>query len=577
MPSSATRRTWLRIQAVYKSFPENVRLIVSTSCLATLAALGAIAFMEAIHFIFDEIYLNKTIQSNPLHFAIGSFIAITAAALISGWLLFAYCPQASGSGVPQVKAGFWKELGFIRFREVWVKFIGGIIGIAGGMSLGREGPSVFVGGGLASCTAGALGTNRRARRPALIIGSAAALAAAFNTPMAAVAFALEEVIKDFGSRLVGRVMLAAVLGALAVHALVGPQPSFLLPKINEPRWTVYPLAILAAILGALMGVIFQKGVMKLRPRFKQQKKLPNWLMPCMGAWVTWFLGVGVFLLSGKVGVFGLGYGDMSNAMQTDIALWIAALLLVTKLIATIACYATGGCGGIFSPSLFFGAMAGFVIGGIFQNWMGLQHDEKILLAAVGMCSCFGAVVHAPWSALLIVFEMTHSFSIIPALIIGSLVGQGVTHLLARINFYDEILEQDGHILHTVAPPRTLNDWQDLPLVTIASKRPVVITDWSAESLSAMLIQHPYNMFPARTEDGLRCVSRVELEAAVKENRQPSTEQVGIARPEQVVREISDIFIQTRSGMILIIDPETDQVTGLLTLHDILRAQAALME
>ncbi len=566
-----------RVEPLIQKLPEDARAVLLTTLLAVTAAGGAVAFMSVVNVGFETFFLRPEFKDSPGKFLLVSFAVITGASLLTGWLLAAFCPQAAGSGVPQAKSAFWKEFGVVNFREVWVKFVAGAVSIGGGLSLGREGPSVFMGSGLASCLAGSLGISRRARRSALIIGATSALAAAFNTPMAAVAFALEEVIKDFSSRLLGRALLAAMLGALVVHGLIGPQPAFALPEISEPRWRVYPLVVLVGALGALVAAAFQQGSLKLRAYCKGQKRLPGWFLPCLGGWCTWLLGAGVYLATGKVAVFGLGYGDLSEALQSDLVLAVALTFLVTKLLATIACYATGGCGGIFSPSLFLGAMAGFGVAGVFESWWGLNHPEKILLAAVGMCACFGATVRAPWSALLIVFEMTHSFGIIPALLLSTLVSQGLSRVFGSENFYDAILMQDGHSLHVVAPPRTLNDWQDLKLETITNRRPVIVRDWTPEMLRGLLANHPYRLFPALRDGKLGIVSRDALFESLKVNAPAVVQEAAVARPDQAIREISELFIRAPSGMILTVAPATGEVVGLLTLHDILRAQAALQE
>lgn len=574
---SLLHRLFARLQPLTARLPANAREYLLTILLAGVASAGTIAFMLVLNYLFDLFYLRQALQGDPWRFAGISFAAITGASLFSGWLLFRYAPKAAGSGVPDVKAAFWKELGFLEFRPVWVKFVAGTVGIGGGLSLGREGPSVFLGAGLSSCLAGLFGAPRRARRSALIIGSSAALAAAFNAPIAAIAFALEEVIKDFSSRLLGRTMLAALVGALCVHAAVGAQPAFSLPEIAEPHFLIYPLVCLVSLGAALAGVAFQQGTLYLRPRLRAQTKIPRWLLPTVGGWIAWALGVGVYLLTGKVAVFGLGYHDLSEALQHDLAFHVALALLVTKLASTVICYATGGCGGIFSPTLFLGAMAGFVIGGAMGDWFGLTHSEKILLAAVGMCGCFGATVRAPWSALMIVFEMTHDFSMIPALLLCTFIAQGTARLFGSQNFYDAVLEQDGHVLHTVAPPRTLNDWQDLHLYTIANKRPVVLRDWSPEAVRKLLGAYPYQRFPAVRDGKAFIAAREELEAALAEGREPAPREAVVARPDQAIREISEMFMRTPFGMILLGDPESGEIVGLLTLHDILRAQAALQE
>jgi CIC family chloride channel protein len=142
--------------------------------------------------LFSLTYVRFAARSK-VFFALSSFALIMATSLLVGFLLNKLAPEPAGSGIPQVKSAYWKELGFLPFLSTLVKFAAGMLSIGGGSSLGREGPSVFIGSGVASNVGGLLGTPRRERRAPTLMGASAGLAAAFNTPMAAITFAIEEV------------------------------------------------------------------------------------------------------------------------------------------------------------------------------------------------------------------------------------------------------------------------------------------------------------------------------------------------------------------------------------------------
>ena len=165
---------------------------------------------------------------------------------------------------------------------------------------------------------------------------------------------------------------------------------------------------------------------------------------------------------------------MSSALAGDVGWQLAAVLLGAKFIATFTCYGFGGCGGIFSPTLFFGGMTGVVVAGLVNLQWPVAQADIVTLAVVGMSACLGAVVWAPVTGILIVFEMTHQFSLVPALMIAALVSQAVSRKMNRENFYDALLTQDGHQLEHVRPPRGLQGWQQLPVSAIANFRPVVV-------------------------------------------------------------------------------------------------------
>jgi len=172
--------------------PDRLRLPLLTAIYGIIGGLVAVAFMESIHWLFDGGWAWLTALS-PARFLVASFIVIVTSSLAAGVLMSSICPSAAGSGIPQLKTAYWNDMGLIPFRAVFVKFIGGIIALVGGASLGREGPTVFVASGLASNLAGWLGIDRRKRRRAAAAGTAAGLAAAFNTPLAAISFVLEEI------------------------------------------------------------------------------------------------------------------------------------------------------------------------------------------------------------------------------------------------------------------------------------------------------------------------------------------------------------------------------------------------
>src|SRR5204863_3015822 len=182
-------------------------------------------------------------------------------------------------------------------------FIAGVISIGGGQSLGREGPTVQIGSNLASSVAGLLGVAKQKRRGASAAGAAAGLAAAFNAPLASVAFVLEEIIGDLNSRALGSVLLASVIVAFVVHAFIGAQPAFALPPIAEPSWRVYLLMPVAAGFAALTGLLFQRGALGLRVRAKKVQFIPRWLHPLVGGLITWAAGTAIFATTGRLGVF----------------------------------------------------------------------------------------------------------------------------------------------------------------------------------------------------------------------------------------------------------------------------------
>ncbi len=558
-----------------QKIPRQTRSILLTCIYGLVAGGAAVLFQLAMNGLFSATYGRLAHQSHA-RFLIGTFCVIVVTSLLVGFLLNYFCAEASGSGIPQLKAAFWKDFGVVSWRVVWVKFLGGALSVGGGCALGREGPSVQLAGGLASNVGGLLGEAKQKRRTAAAAGAAAGLAAAFNTPLAAMTFVLEEVIGDLNSRLLGRILLASVIGALVVHGAIGAQPAFKLGHVSASSLNVYWLTPLVAVVASLVGVAFQKWTMFLRVR-RSKIPLPAWTRPAIGGVITWVLGSAVFLQTGRLGVFSLGYPDLSAALNDDLGWKLAGIFVLTKLIATVSCYGFGGCGGIFSPLLFLGGMAGYCLAGGCAHFVHLNADDRIVLAVVGMSSCLGAVVRAPVTGILIVFEMTHEFSIVPALMIGALISQAISLRMCHHSFYDEILVQDGHKLEHVIPPRDLRSWQQLPVSTIANFNPVSVNPDDPANVAESLRAHPYNAFPAlRDGKPIGMLRRAEAASALAEAREVRIDRAVFGSPTQSVRELQVLLIESPTHVVLL-QNEEGRMLGLVTLHDLLRAQAAAAE
>ena len=483
-------------------------------------------------------------------------------------------PSAAGSGIPQLKFAFWQDFGFVRLKTVVVKLLAGLLHVGGGLSLGREGPSIHIAGGVASQLSSALGIPKQRRQRPAAAGAAAGLAAAFNTPLAAITFVLEEIVQDLNSRLVGSIILASVLGAFVVHAIIGRNPAFVLPQLEGSTWRAYVGVPVAAAFASLVGIGFQRATMRLRLRTKNFDALPRWMHPLMGGLTVWALGVLVFTWSGHLGVFGLGYDDLTALLHRRIPWLLVMALLGAKWVATVACYGSGGCGGIFSPLLFLGAMAGATVAGVLVHIFPITPDGQTLLAIVGMSACLSAVVRAPFTSILIVFEMTHQFSLVPALMIGALVSEAFARGLTKENFYDEVLTQDGIVLVHVIPPRDLRSWQAYPVSAIANFHPVMLDSLEPEKMKAVLEKNQFKRFPVvEGERLIGCLTRQEALAAIAQGRAPALEKAVTCRRSFTIGEVSRLLIEAPGGFVVLVAGE--KPAGIITLHDLLRAEATL--
>jgi len=557
--------------------PRRARSVFLTTAAGLVAGLLTVAFQAAMSGLFTA-GIKSFSHLSFTYFAVASLIVIVTTAFISGWLMNSFCPEAAGSGIPQLKVAMWKDFGYVKFRVVWVKFIAGVLQIGGGSSMGREGPSVQLAGAAGSNLVGFLGEPKQRRRLGAATGAAAGLAAAFNTPLAAVTFVLEELIGDLNSRLLGSVLLAGVLGAMITHGILGPQPAFTLAPLGESDWHGYVLVPVVALLATVVGILFQKWSLWLRPVRKQFKPGLRWMGPAVGALICWALGIIIFKETGRLGVFGLGYDDLSDALAGKLVWTTAALLLGAKLLATTACYGFGGCGGIFSPTLFFGAMAGVAVAGLGAMVIPLSQNDVVMLAIVGMSATLGAVVRAPVTSILIVFEMTHQFAIVPPLMIGALVSQSLARRMVTHNFYDALLEQDGHDVERLRPLDNLRAWQEQNIKALANMKPVALNSLEPKEVERVLKTSPYNRFPVVVDGVIQGIMlREEAEEALQEKRAPKLFKAELLPPSAHLRDAQGALINSDTGMVLVEGEEPNSLGGLFTIHDLLRAQQAAVE
>jgi CIC family chloride channel protein len=370
-----------------------------------------------------------------------------------GYLLFRYFPNARGSGVPQTKAALFAREGRITLRTVLGKFFCTSATLASGIPLGREGPSVQVGAGIASVLGRRLGMRPERVKALIPVGAAAAIAAAFNTPLAAILFSLEEILGDLQAPVLGSVVLASATSWLVLRLLLGNHPLFQVPQYQ----LVHPLefAIYAAlgVAGGLVSVVFTKLLLGIRERFLQLPQKTVWLQPVAGGLLVGLMGCFV------PQVMGVGYGYVGDVLNGRMALNLMVVLLVLKLLAVTTSYASGNAGGIFGPSLFLGAMLGGAMGAVAHHLMPVHTATPGAYALVGMGAVFAGIVRAPMTSVVMIFEMTQDYAVIVPLMISNLVSLFIASRLQRQPIYEALAVQDGIHLPTVATRHRLGRHQ----------------------------------------------------------------------------------------------------------------------
>lgn len=430
---TARRKTWripiLERVAILQEREEQVFLVLAL-VIGALTGLVVVAFIVLTERVGMRLYPADSASWRRILFPIGGSLAM-------GYLLYRYFSNARGSGVPQTKAALYARDGRILLRTVFGKFFCTSATLASGIPLGREGPSVQVGAGIGSVLGRFLGLRPEKVKALIPVGASAAIAAAFNTPLAAVLFSLEEVIGDLNAPVLGSVVLASATAWLVLRALLGNNPLFKVPQyqlVHPAEFAVYGVL---GIAGGVVSVAFTKLLLSMRQWFLTLPKKTLWFQPVAGGVVVGLLGWFV------PQVLGVGYGYVGDSLNGKMALYLMALLVPLKLVAVTTSYASGNAGGIFGPALFIGAMLGGCVGTLAHDLFPAHTATSGAYALVGMGAAFAGIVRAPMTSVLMIFEMTQNYAVIVPLMIANLVSLFISSRLQRTPIYEALAIQDG--------------------------------------------------------------------------------------------------------------------------------------
>ena len=409
---------------------EDQVFLVLALVIGALTGLTVVAFILLTERAGMRLYPVGAARWRSLVFPVGGSLGI-------GYLLYRYFPYARGSGVPQTKAALFARGGRITMGTIIGKFFCTSATLASGIPLGREGPSVQVGAGIASVLGRRVGLRPERVKALLPVGAAAAVAAAFNTPLAAVLFSLEEIVGDLHAPVLGSVVLASATSWMVLRLLLGNNPLFKVPQYQLIHPLEFAIYAVLGVAGGLVSAAFTKILLGIRERFLRFPKKTVWFQPVAGGLMVGLMGWFV------PQVLGVGYGYVGDVLKGNMALTLMLLLLVLKLLAVTVSYSSGNAGGIFGPSLFIGAMLGGVIGTVAHRLLPAYTATAGAYALVGMGAVFAGIVRAPMTSVLMIFEMTQDYAVIVPLMISNLVSLFVSSRLQRQPIYDALAVQDG--------------------------------------------------------------------------------------------------------------------------------------
>lgn len=552
--------------------PNEGRLFVIISIvIGVLAGTAVVGYHFLIAAIFDKIYWRGIEQSLLWK----RLVFPTLGALFGGALLLRW-HDARGSGVNQVRISLLAHDAQMSVRGTVGKFLASGVAIGCGLPLGPEDPAIHIGGGVASALGRWIALSKKRLQELIPVGAAAGLAAAFNTPITAVIFTLEEIVGDINAPMLGSTVLAAVIAVMIRRAAIGSQPLFTVPQYSFSHASELLLFAFLGLFGGVASAGFTQLVAWLRGRLGRiPRRGPIDMITVSGGFVAGALA----LLAPRI--LGVGYSTVSDALNGQLVLKVLLLLFALKVLATAIAFSSGNSGGLFAPSLFIGAMLGGAVGTIGARYFPSQILSPGTYALVGMGATFAGIIRAPITSFFMIFEVTQDYQIMLPVMIANMISYAVAEVLHHEPIFDVLARQDG-----IRLPRKEDRQLQTLTNTDAMRQPTIQLD-AREPISSALARVPPNMEAfVVTDNGLLAgvVTRTSLrQAASEESGSAPVGAIAVLREQYLAypdETLARSLEKLRQGAVLVpvvsrLQP--DHLLGVVEASDVLRAYRIAVE
>ena len=564
---------WTRIVSwlEQRDWDEGTQLMLFALGIGAASALGVVAFYRSIDFAYAFLVTFIGDRLDPL--ARGFYRPLlTALALWIAWAIVRWARVPDGQTVPDVQLSVAKRGGVVQVRPVLFRTLAAVVTLAGGGSAGSEGPTAVLGSAIGSATGRALRFQPRRLKILVGCGAAAGISAAFNAPFAGAFFALEEVLGSFSIGAFSPVVIASVVAAITVRPFLGSHPAFHIPPYGSIRPA--SIVLLYPVLGVACGLA---SAMYSRVYFRiadlLQRIKPLWLRPLLGG-----LAVGLLVYLGGGALEGTGHLAIPLQIFGGLSWYLLIAFALAKALATSITLGSGGSGGLFTPTLFVGAAFGSGIGVLAKDLLPHFGLHPQAWGLVGMAGLVAGTVHAPITAIFMVFEMTNDYNLVPPLMIVSVIAYATARRFAKHGLYDGWLARRGeHLAHgadrAIMHRLVVRDVMNVKPVTVApeAKLSAVIAATSETRMTAI---------PVVDGDGMLqgVITFAELRLALLDRGElaPLLVAADLAEPTEVARA-SDT-LQTALGqlnaraadLLPIVESEAyPKLLGVLTREDVL--------
>jgi len=489
-------------------FREERLFLILSVFIGILSGLAVVCFRLAIEWSrLSLLGSGDTLSSTRL------LLVPSLAGFVIAVLVIHLFPLARGSGVNQTKAALYIYNGYIPVRTAIGKFITAALAIGSGHSLGPEDPSLQIGASIASALGRRLQLSRDRMRLIAPVGAAAGLAAAFNAPISAVLFVIEEVIGRWTAGILGSVVLSAVSSVVVMRWFLGSEPLFRIPAVRLERPSELIAYAVLGIVGGLASVAFSSGVTTLRARCRA---LPGWtryFQPAVAG-----LLIGLIAVLGAPQVMGAGYEYIDQAMHGQFTWHMLAMLAGLKIVATLLSFVSGTPGGMFAPTLFIGAMLGAAVGGAEHAVLPHLSGSPGTYALVGMGVLFAGFLRAPMTSVFMVLEVSGNYSIIVPVIVANTLAYVISRRLQPAAIFDVLTRQDGLDLPSMEEQRE----EGILRVEDAMRpvdEPVMNGEESVDrALETLVAEDAESLLVRMSPSGWSSLARPELEALIRDGK-----------------------------------------------------------
>lgn len=408
--------------------------LIFDSLLVGIAVGLVIVIHRTILLTISPIFINFYEKANKNYFLIPIvFIVLISLGFFVGTMVKKE-PMISGSGIPQVEGILTRNLKQNWLNVLFYKFVGGLICLGAGLSLGREGPSVQMGACLGEGISNKMKKLDNENKYLITSGASAGLSAAFNAPISGVMFSLEETHKNFSPLVLVSAMISSLMADFISQNFFGLTPSLYFSKLNSLPLKYYWVLIILGIVIGISGVVFSKGLLITQDLYKKLNvsKEIKCIIPFV---ITGIVGI-IFPI-----VLGGGHDLIIALKEENFSLTFLFVLIVVKFLFTFVCFGSGAPGGIFFPLLVIGALVGNFVGIICVRYLGIPASYLLNFIVIAMAGHFSSIVKAPITAILLISEMTGSLNHLLSLAIVVIISQLTSDILNSDPIYESLLSR----------------------------------------------------------------------------------------------------------------------------------------